>query len=657
MKAALFFLLGWLCGWLSPALAANTKPTDSLRQAITAAPPDSNRVKLLFKLSAQLRNEQVGQAIAIDSQAYVLSKKIGYTAGMAKALNGMGIGHYFQGNYSEAIISWREAKRVYEKMGEMRGVANILSNMGAIYFNQSDYPEAIQLYLQALKIAERVKDTLRIASVWQNIGAVHNEKRDFPRAIEAFEKALPLFKAVNNAEGIGLAYLNMGEGYRGEEDFDKAVLNIKQALTYLQNTNYYTTALRTMGDIEMSQGHLSAGLFYLDSAYRQAQNTGDQFEVIRTVNTLGRLYEASNNVPKAIANFERAKVLAQAAQADFEIIIAAQGLVKLYAAQGDYKRAFENQEIYKAAQDSIYNLESDKKTNKLLFNFDLEKQKNEIALLVKDKKIQQIEVEKQKGIRNMFMGGFALVVLFSGLVIRQRNKVKREKKNVEIEKARSEELLLNILPEEVAEELKAKGSAEARLIKQATVLFTDFKGFTALSETLAPEALVSSLNECFTAFDHIIQKHGMEKIKTIGDAYMAAGGLPSPNETHATDVVNAALEIRDFMADYKTRKSAANQPYFEIRIGIHTGPVVAGIVGIKKFSYDIWGDTVNTASRMESSGEVGKVNISGTTYELVKTKFTTTHRGKITAKGKGEVDMYFIEQPSATSGGDTGGRP
>jgi class 3 adenylate cyclase len=139
-----------------------------------------------------------------------------------------------------------------------------------------------------------------------------------------------------------------------------------------------------------------------------------------------------------------------------------------------------------------------------------------------------------------------------------------------------------------------------------------------MSETLSPKDLVSDLHECFSAFDHICQKHGMEKIKTIGDAYMAAGGLPSVNTTHAVDAIKAALEMRDFVAQGKARKQAAGLPFFEIRIGVHTGPVVAGIVGIKKFQYDIWGDTVNTASRMESSGEVGKVNISESTYHLVK---------------------------------------
>jgi class 3 adenylate cyclase len=227
------------------------------------------------------------------------------------------------------------------------------------------------------------------------------------------------------------------------------------------------------------------------------------------------------------------------------------------------------------------------------------------------------------------------VALFAGIFFTQRNRISKEKK-------RSDELLLNILPEETAEELKSTGSAQTKSFESVSVLFTDFKNFTQASEKLSPQELVAEINHCYSEFDKIVSKYHIEKIKTIGDAYMCAGGLPVKNNTHPVDVVNAGLEMQHFIETNKKERKAKGLPFFELRLGIHTGPVVAGVVGTKKFAYDIWGDTVNTASRMESSGETGKVNISGATYELVKEKFKCDYRGEIEAKGKGKVKMYFI---------------
>jgi class 3 adenylate cyclase len=212
------------------------------------------------------------------------------------------------------------------------------------------------------------------------------------------------------------------------------------------------------------------------------------------------------------------------------------------------------------------------------------------------------------------------------------------------EKKKSDSLLHNILPVETAHELKRNGFAAAKQFEKVTILFTDFKGFTSISEKLAPHELVREIDKCFRAFDGITSKYNIEKIKTIGDSYMAAGGLPVPNSTHAEDVVKAALEIRDYMTNYRTESGIS----LEVRIGINTGSVVAGIVGTKKFQYDIWGDAVNLASRMETAGEPGKVNISENTFKLVKNKFDCSYRGEITVKGKGSIKMYFVDYEHAT---------
>ncbi len=282
--------------------------------------------------------------------------------------------------------------------------------------------------------------------------------------------------------------------------------------------------------------------------------------------------------------------------------------------------------------------------------FEDDKVQSEIDILTKDAEIQELVIRRQKIIRNSVAGTGAFILLIALLLLHRYRYVRKtrnqlEKKNVIIqdEKEKSDNLLLNILPEETAEELKTKGNSKARSFEMVTVLFTDFKGFTSIAEILNPGELVAEIDHCFKAFDNIISNYDIEKIKTIGDAYMCAGGLPVANKTNSVDVVRAAIDIRDFMLKLKENRERKNEPFFEIRIGVHTGPVVAGIVGIKKFQYDIWGDTVNIASRMESSGEVGEVNVSGTTYNLIKKKFECVHRGKIEAKNKGAVDMYFVK--------------
>lgn len=216
---------------------------------------------------------------------------------------------------------------------------------------------------------------------------------------------------------------------------------------------------------------------------------------------------------------------------------------------------------------------------------------------------------------------------------------------VEAERAKSDRLLRNILPVDVATELKELGYTRPRLYERVTVLFTDIKGFTVLAERLSPEEIIAELDHCFLRFDEICERFGLERIKTIGDAYMAAGGVPTANVSNPFDVVAAALEMQRFMSNVNADKQRRGAPKWSIRIGVHTGPVVAGVVGKRKFAYDIWGDAVNIAARMEQHGEVDRVNVSGETYRIVAgdRRFRFSYRGRILAKNKGEVDMYFVD--------------
>ncbi len=230
------------------------------------------------------------------------------------------------------------------------------------------------------------------------------------------------------------------------------------------------------------------------------------------------------------------------------------------------------------------------------------------------------------------------------LLSQKNDEISQQRDVIEIERQKSEGLLLNILPKQVAEEYKSKGRVDIRNYDRVSVMFTDFKGFTKISEKMSPEAVVEELNYCFSTFDEITDKYQIQKIKTIGDAYMCAGGIPEPNTTNPVDVVLAGLEIQYFMQQRREEKRKTGEDYWQCRLGVNTGDALSAVIGKSKFTYDIWSDTVNTASRMENSGEVGKVNVGQKTYDLIKDFFECEHRGKVAAKGKGELDMYFVHR-------------
>lgn len=217
-------------------------------------------------------------------------------------------------------------------------------------------------------------------------------------------------------------------------------------------------------------------------------------------------------------------------------------------------------------------------------------------------------------------------------------------RDLEAERNKSEQLLLNIMPREVCDELKLRGRVTPRRYESATILFTDFVGFTAYSENKDPEDLLYDLEACYSLFDEIVEKYGLEKLKTIGDAYMCAGGLPKPNDTHPIDCVNAALDMVDAIVALHAAREALGQTFWNVRVGVHTGPVVSGVVGSKKFAFDVWGDTVNLASRMESHGVVNRVNVSQATFEATRMAFRFEPRGPIQVKGQGEVNMYLVKE-------------
>jgi class 3 adenylate cyclase len=631
---------------LSFVSVAWAQPTeiDSLKKIATSSGEDSSKVNTLIALSSKYLNSDLQEAIRYGSEAIALSEQIQYKKGEAYAYKAVGLGHYVQANYPEAAVQFQHSLRLFEEMGLKSGVANILSNLGATFFNAGDDAKAIDFYLRSLKIAEEINDKLRIGTNLNNIGGVYNNKPSTQyKALDYFLQAMPIFSEIGYPDGLATASVNAGEIYLTRKSYDSATIFFKTSLSISGNTVDATFPLTCLAKIRAVQKQFPAAYAYHDQAIQLAEKLDAKLELAQTIIGLAETQSLQGQVTPAIGTYMRAKAIAEdiAARKEQRDIYA--GLSKLYARRGDYRQAYAYDTLLATVKDSLYNSNNDTKMQRLQFNFDLGKKEAEIDILTKDRALQKVTIQRQR-IANFATGItlFLLLILLIGFYNRHQY-TQRTNKIIKAERDRSKELLLNILPTETAHELETLGHARAHFYDSATVMFADFKGFTSIARSLKPQDLVAELNEYFIAFDDIVERFKLEKIKTIGDAYMCAGGIPTPDDMHARHAVQAGLAMQQYISAKNAERAAKGLEGWELRIGIHIGPIVAGVVGKKKYAYDIWGDTVNIASRMESSSESGRVNISSTLYMMVQEYYNCTYRGKIYAKNIGEVDMYFVE--------------
>ena len=619
-----------------------TQNIDSLKYVLQSQ-PDSLKLKTLIELGIATVSSEIDASLKYSNEARALAKKLNKPEALAIAIKYIGQGLQNQGNYPEAIIQFQASLQIFDSLKNQTGVANILSNLGVTYSRTGDDTKAIDFYLQSLKVSESIQDFFRIATVYNNIGGIYFNQGSLNQALTYFQKALPLFKMEKYEMGIAYVAMNIGEIYKDQQKYDSAIYYLDTSLGVLHNSLDATFPLTLLGEIYAERGNFDEALLYQNRALEIAEQTSSKLEMAQSLLGIAQTHTKQKKFPAAISAYKRAADLAQDVNAKNELKSAYEGLSLAYSKIGDYKNAFNYESLHGAIKDTLYITANDKKIQQLQFAFDIGKKESEISLLTKDKALQEATIERHKTI-NYAVGisGFLLLIV----AFTSYNRYKFAKKTNQIikkERDKSQELLLNILPEETALELEQHGQAQTRYYENVTVLFTDFKGFSSIAGKLSPQDLVAELNEYFIAFDEIVERNNLEKIKTIGDAYMCAGGIPKPNYTHPINAVQAALEMQTFMRKKFNRRKDLGLEGWELRIGIHTGPIVAGVVGKKKYAYDIWGDTVNIASRMESGGEPWRVNISSATYLAVKDKFPCHYRGKISAKNIGDVDMYFIE--------------
>jgi adenylate cyclase len=632
-------IIFFLC-FISVSLYGTTQPvTPPLSGA-----EDTAFVNSLLQQSKDLFTSDPGKAIALSMQAKTLSEKINFPKGAAIALKNIGLVNKKQGKYLEGLDYYHQSLKIYEAIKDNQGIANLYSNIGVIYYDQGDDAKALENYLQSLKFAEQAGDKFRILIALNNIGGIYYDKKaTYDKALQYYLKALPLCEELGKKEELGAITVNIGDIYSFLKDDTKALYYYNMSLKAYGNTDGSLNVYNALGKLYKKETKFDLALKNHSQALAIAQKVNNKTSIAQSLMGLGNVYKEKEDYKTAISYYKKAEVPAVEIQALHELKDLYKDMAKAYEKSADNTNALKYQTLYTNVKDTLYDIDTDKKLGGLQFDFDLQKKQGEINLLTKDIALTDLKLKRQQFAKRVLFGGLGLIFLIAALIFRNyRIKVKTSR-ILNRQKGEIEGLLLNILPAEVAKELQVNGHASPRNYESVSVMFTDFKGFTNIADKISPQELVEELNTCFIAFDNIIEKYNLEKIKTIGDSYMCAGGIPTPDNNHVFNMIKASLEIKDYIIQNNIKRGQAGLESWYLRIGIHVGPVVAGVVGKKKYAYDIWGGTVNIASRMESNGEPGKVNISSDTYELIKDKYDCIYRGKISAKNIGEIDMYFVE--------------
>ena len=615
---------------------------------------DTMRLKAMQTLAWKTVFESPDSGIALAQRQLEFARRTHQTKAEFEAYTTLAAGSSMKSDYRASLGYLEQCLAAATAMNARGRMANTHSNMSNVYKNLGDQPKALEQLQMSMRIDQELGNEIGLAGTYNNIGNIHTDLGDLPKALENYEKSAALYTKLDDKKGKAQALQNLGTTHAELGDREKAVEELQESLELyrtmgrkLEQGMAHNNLGRNLGRL----GRIPEAYQHLDSAEQLFSSIGNQRSLARTFSFKGDLQLLNGDPRGALRSCIRGDTIALANGLLLQHKECNDCLMRAYEALGDFRNAFRAQKAFMAAQDSLDRINDSKEVTRLEVTRAFQERMITDSLTnVRNSYEREIaynaQLSRERDRRNvLFFTGLGVLLLAAALWNRLRF-MRRSRTAIQREKDRSDQLLLNILPAEVAEELKAKGSADARHFDQATVLFSDFKGFTNLAEQLTASELVAEIDHCFKGFDAIAEKYGVEKIKTIGDAYMAVAGVPDPKASRPLDIVLAAIEMQEFIIHRKTERKASGRPAFDMRVGLHTGPVVAGVVGVKKFQYDIWGDTVNIASRMESSGDIGQVNLSSSTYELVKDApgLRFEARGRIEAKNKGELNMYFVHR-------------
>ena len=585
---------------------------------------------------------QCEEAISYLEQALEIDKKMNRNDRVATCLSNMGLMYKTLGIYDKAQLYSLQALDIYIETGDSSAIGKSLNNIGSLYNSWSKYDKAIEFYERSLEIKEALEDVPGIAKTLSNIGLVYDMWGKFDKALENYQQALKIARETGDQREVAKRLNNIGSIYLQLKQSEKALEFYNEVLDIeIRDGNKYGIArsYNNIGFVYKETEDYNNAINYFELAIVKYRELKLEPEISTVLSNIGDIYRLIGDFEKSLGYLLESLDLSQKLDNMNQTKVNFERLSKLYAAKGDYKRSLDYFKEYTSLKDTLFSAEKHRQIANFEIKYETEKKDKEIQIMKQNDIIQKLDLKKQKILRNSFLFGFAFVLILAVIIFYGLVQKRRAARTIEAEKEKSDELLLNILPAKVASDLKKQGTTEPEMFENVTVFFSDIIDFTEKSNALEPQVLISELNDIFTGFDNIIEKYHCERIKTIGDAYLAVCGLPESNPRHADNIVNAALEIVDYMKQ-RNENSSHN---WEVRIGIHSGQVVGGVVGVKKYLYDVFGDAINTASRMEANSEPMRVNISQTTMELVKYRFVFDDRGDIETKGKGRIKMYYVK--------------
>jgi class 3 adenylate cyclase len=491
-------------------------------------------------------------------------------------------------------------------------------------------------------------DSMLLMRLYANLGNIYITLGEYPRVDSVSRLALAHWNPAWTDVPVRLAILNnqsLSFAYREDMAEAKRIMHRLYSESRMAGDSFFIQqSLSNLGSLSGQMEDFDSAYYYLGRAAELGVTGRNYDDYLTILINLSNLDRESGRYADATKKLDKAYLLADSMSRMEYLADIQEARAVLYAAMNDYKRGYAYLDTFILIREQLLDEKRIEAVAQMMEQFESERKARRIQQLELDKLDSTVRQQRANYTRNVSLIGVLVVLgLAAGLWSRLRY-MRRSRAALQQQMAVADGLLLNILPANVASELKSSGTARARQYPQATILFSDFQDFTFISSHMDPERLVSEVNTYFKAFDAITRHYGLEKIKTIGDAYMAAAGLEEISRATAVDAVRAALAMQAYVAHRTENMRRQGLPVFEMRLGLHSGPVIAGVVGDSKFQYDLWGDTVNTASRMEGLGETGHVNISENTYQLVRhdPAFSFQSRGNLEVKGKGQMPLYFV---------------